>query len=231
MGNKNNKYKITIIEDGPYIVTGNVPIYEQIITPVGDGTYEYKDGRILPQSETYALCRCGHSKNAPFCDGSHEEWDFKGTETASNDDFMERVELKIEGPEVDLLDDGRCAFARFCHRKNGDLWQLTRSCDPDDVEDVIKGARECPAGRLVAKDKDGNTLEEDFEPSIVILQDAERNVSGPIFVRGNITIESSKGFIYEKRNRVALCRCGNSRNKPFCDTMHVSHRFKDGSDQ
>lgn len=224
---KNKECKITITEDGPYIVTGNVPISEKIITPVGDGTYEYKEGRELPQSETYALCRCGETSTPPFCDGSHVECKFDGTETASRTTYMDRVSLKIEGPEVDLLDDDRCAFARFCHRKKADIWTLTKSGDHEDALDVIKGARECPAGRLVVKDKDGQTIEEDFEPSIEILQDPEKRVSGPIYVKGNIKIESADGFVYEQRNRVTLCRCGSSRNKPFCDAMHVPTGFKD----
>ncbi len=223
----NKECKITIIENGPYIVTGNIPISEKIITPLGDGTYEYKEGRELPQAETYALCRCGQTSTPPFCDGSHVECEFDGRETASNTNYMDRIELKINGPEVDLLDDGRCALARFCHRKKGDIWTLTSSHNPEDIEDVIIGAMECPAGRLVAQDKDGKILEEDFEPSIEILQDPEERVSGPIFVKGNVKIESAKGFTYEQRNRVTLCRCGESENKPFCDIMHVKTGFND----
>jgi CDGSH-type Zn-finger protein len=42
-------------------------------------------------------------------------------------------------------------------------------------------------------------------------------------VRGGITIESADGVPYEVRNRVTLCRCGRSDNKPFCD---ASHQFR-----
>ena len=220
--------KITIIKDGPYIVSGNIPLHEKIITPVGDGTYEYKEGRKLPQSAEYVLCRCGQTKSPPFCDGSHEKCGFKGTETASKATYMERVEVKVEGPEIDLLDDGRCSYARFCHRKYGDMWYLAKSHDPSDIDDVIAGARECPSGRLVVKDKEGKTLEEDFEPIIEILQDPKELVSGPIYVKGKITIESSNGYTYEEQNRATLCRCGKSRNKPFCDGMHVPIGFVDG---
>ena len=226
MDNK-DECKITISKDGPYIVTGNVPLSEKVITPLCDGTYEYREGRELPQSETYALCRCGKSKTPPFCDGSHVECGFDGTETAANNKFSERVELKMTGPEVDLLDDGRCALARLCHRKNGDMWTIIRSTDPFDMKDVIEGARECPAGRLVVKDKDGNTIEEDFEPAIEVLQDPERRVSGPLYVKGHITLESSNGYTYEKRNRLTLCRCGNSKNMPYCDFKHVTTYFED----
>ena len=203
-----------------------MPLSEKIISPIGN-TYEYKEGRRLPQAETYALCRCGHTKTPPFCDGRHEECKFDGTETASNSNFMDRIDLRIQGPELDLLDDGRCAFARFCHREDGDLWTLTESSNPEHVEDVIKGARECPAGRLEVKDKEGRTIEEEFEAAIEVLQDPERGVSGPLYVKGNIEIQSSKGDTYEKRNRVTLCRCGESRNKPFCDAMHVPRAYSD----
>lgn len=226
MAKDKKECKITILKDGPYIVSGNVPLSEKIITPKGN-TYEYKEGRSLPQAKTYSLCRCGHTKTPPFCDGSHDECKFDGTETAANSNFMDRIELRIQGPELDLLDDGRCAFARFCHREDGDLWTLTRSSNSDHVEDVIKGTRECPAGRLEVKDKEGNTIEEEFEEAIEVLQDPEKGVSGPLYVKGNIEIVSSNGYTYEKRNRVTLCRCGESRNKPFCDAMHVPKGFSD----
>ena len=218
--------KIKILKDGPYIVTGGVPIYEKIITPKGRG-YEWRDGRILPQAEQYALCRCGNSKNAPFCDGTHIVSKFVGDETASRTNYMDRAK-KMKGPGIDLLDDNRCAFARFCHRQGGNVWDLTlQSGNPENKREAIQAACDCPAGRLVALEKTGNAIELEYEPSIVIVQDPEEGVSGGIFVRGNIIIESADGSIYETRNRVVLCRCGNSRNKPFCDAMHVTMGFTD----
>jgi len=52
-------------------------------------------------------------------------------------------------------------------------------------------------------------------------------ISSAIWVKGGIPIQSSKGFVYEIRNRVTLCRCGKSANKPFCDGTHVKIRFRD----
>jgi CDGSH-type Zn-finger protein len=66
-----------------------------------------------------------------------------------------------------------------------------------------------------------------YEPSIDIIQDPEKEVSAGIFVRENITIESTDCQSYEIRNRVALCHCGKSSNKPFCDATHVSIKFSD----
>lgn len=226
MENTKKNAKIKILKDGPYVVTGNVPLSMKVIIPKGKG-YEFKDGCSLPQSEEYALCRCGKSKNPPFCDGSHEKTSFIGKETASNAKYEDRAEV-LEGPEINLMDDNRCAFARFCHRNKGDVWELTENSDDEECKkEAIKAASDCPAGRLVARDKTGKVIEPEYEPSIDIIQDPQKGVSGGIFVKGNIPIESSDGHIYEIRNRVALCRCGKSTNKPFCDATHVSIKFSD----
>ena len=59
-------------------------------------------------------------------------------------------------------------------------------------------------------------FEKKFQPSIEIIEDPQIKVSGPIWVKGGIEIESADGYKYETRNRVTLCRCGKSNNKPFC---------------
>lgn len=230
MSNEKKKYRIKIVNNGSYIVTGNVPLSEKIIVQ-NEKEYELKEGRELPQSEEYNLCRCGKSKNPPFCDGSHTKTGFIGTETACKARYEDRAELFV-GPDLDLLDDNRCAFARFCHRHLGSVWELTeKSDDPKLREEAIRAASNCPSGRLVAVDKTGKKIEPEYEPSIEIIQDPQNHVSGGIFVKGNIPIESSDGQEYEIRNRVVLCRCGKSTNKPFCDARHVSTGFSDSEDK
>lgn len=220
--------KIRIEAGGPYVVTGGVPLTEKIIQPEGKG-YVYKEGRTFETEDCYRLCRCGKSKTPPFCDGAHEHVDFDGFETASPRKFEDRLTNVVEGPTLDLLDDGRCAYARFCHRQEGVAWNLVKkSDDPHLREEAIAAAVECPAGRLVVRDKDGNILEPALEPSIEILQDPQEDCSGPLYVKGGIPIESADGFVYEVRNRVTLCRCGESYNMPFCDASHVRRHFNDG---
>lgn len=226
MNKQLTRCKIKIIQGGPYLVTGGVRLAEKIVVPDGGG-YAYKPGRALPQSETYMLCRCGRSRQAPFCDGSHVKTGFRGAETASKADYLERAALHT-GPGVDLLDDSRCAYARFCHRDSGNAWGLAaNSTTPYDCEEAVRAASDCPAGRLTAVAKDGKMFEPALEPSIDVLQDDEEEVSAALFVKGGIPIESADGTPYETRNRVTLCRCGRSRNKPFCDASHVSERYRD----
>ncbi|MDI6880757.1 MAG: CDGSH iron-sulfur domain-containing protein [Desulfitobacteriaceae bacterium] len=85
------------------------------------------------------------------------------------------------------------------------------------------GAWDCPAGRLIPWDKKtGQSIEPKLEPSLGIIEDPPEKVSGPIWVKGGISLESSDGSQYEVRNQVTLCRCGKSRNKLFCDATHVA---------
>ena len=221
-----NKAKIKIIKDGPYCVFGAISLKEKIITPVNKH-YEYREGRKLPQKENYSLCRCGQTKTPPFCDGYHDQIDFNGRETASKDDYASRADI-LEGKEIDLMDDHRCAFLRFCHTEKGETWDLIEESDKTEARELaVKSAEECLAGRLTAIDKDGNKLEKEFEPAVEILQDPEKEVGSAIIVKGKIEIEGADGEIYEPRNAVALCRCGESANKPFCDCSHVHTGFQE----
>ena len=222
--------QIRIVKNGPYIVTGKVPLSEKIITPHGEKSYVYEDGQELPQSDTYALCRCGQSKNPPFCNGRHVQTAFNGTEIASKDNYIDRVKQRILGPDMELYDDGRCAYARFCHREAGDAWELVELTDEceDLKEEAIKAACQCPSGRLVLLDDEGKMIEPDYDPAVEILQDPEKDVSGPIAVKGYVPLFSADGDSYEVRNRMALCRCGQSKNMPFCDGQHLHQGFQDG---
>lgn len=220
-----SEQRIKIIKNGPYIIKGGLPLRERVITRYGQTEVVFTEGRQLPQGETYSLCRCGKSHAAPFCDGTHAEVHFDGTETASRKPFSERAS-RIHGKTIDVLDDGRCAFARFCHSDRGKVGKLIRH--PENAEDdaaALKCVQECPAGRLVAYDKEGHELEPELEPGIALIKDPENNVCGPIYVTGRVPIESADGTLYEVRNRVTLCRCGTSGIKPFCDARHVAAKF------
>jgi CDGSH-type Zn-finger protein len=109
------KYRIKVSENGPYIVTGGLPLLKQSIEINNNNeSIGWAEGQKYPDVEQYALCRCGHSKNHPYCDGTHAKIKFEGKETASRDSYFERAE-KIEGPELILCGvQDLCAYARFC---------------------------------------------------------------------------------------------------------------------
>ena len=120
MATKKEEMRIKIIKDGPYRVTGGLPLYEQVIVTDEEGhTRELVDKKEYPLQETYILCRCGASKNKPFCDGNHREIDFDGSETASRKPYLEKAET-FEGPELKLTDVPEfCDHSRFCLRAGG----------------------------------------------------------------------------------------------------------------
>lgn len=219
--------KIKISANGPYIVSGAVPLAAQAIEVDAAGeSLAWSLGEDLHRHPHYALCRCGASKGKPFCDGTHVSAGFDGTESATHKPYAEQVE-HIPGPVIGLDDDvSLCSDARFCHRKK--IWNLTRTAETEqDVETVRHDACLCPSGRYTAVDtQTGARCEPDFEPSIVLIEDPAEESSGPIWVRGGIAIESADGSEYESRNRVTLCRCGGSSNKPFCDGSHLEIGFK-----
>ena len=225
------KMRITIQENGPYMVEGSVPLSQDAIELGKDGKhYEYAHVRDYDVDETYLLCRCGMSENKPFCDYSHLKGGFDGHETADKTPYEKRA-TRYKGPDLTLYDDDRCAYARLCHRKDGDVWKLTALSTTEPYEkEAVEASWHCPTGRLTHVDNNSEEVyEQDFEPSIVALEDVELKVSGPLFVRGGVPLIGADGTEYETRNRYALCRCGKSQNKPFCDAMHCNTGFSDGS--
>lgn len=229
MSENKKEPRIKIMGNGPYVVTGGVPLTEEtIVSDARGNATEYKLTRTYPQKEAYSLCRCGKSKTMPYCDGTHAKTGFDGCETASREPFASQAE-RFEGPGLVLEDvEDLCALARFCHI-GGNTWALIEeSDDPEARELAIRGACNCPAGRLVVRDaQTGEVIEPELEPSIAVLQDEAAEASGPLWVRGGIPIESADGTAYEVRNRVTLCRCGRSHNMPFCDASHIQFRFRD----
>ncbi len=224
------QFKIKVTRDGPYIMSGGIRLAEQIICVDEEGeTHGWRLGLGFPLSQKYALCRCGQSRNPPFCDGTHLNIGFDGMETATKQPYMKQAE-KYAGRALDLTDaENLCASARFCHRSGG-IWKLVEESDVEDRRrTAIEQAADCPSGRLIVWRKNGETIEPECEPSVWLVQDPQAGVSGPIWVRGGIPIESADRDLYEVRTHVTLCRCGKSKNKPFCDGTHVEAKFSDGS--
>jgi CDGSH-type Zn-finger protein len=221
--------KITIQKDGPYLVDGPVPVAKQVIGTSAEGeSLEWRPGPAVPTPERYALCRCGQSARKPFCDGTHRRVGFDGTETSDRRPYLEQAEA-IEGPRLTLTDaEPLCAFARFCD-PHGRVWNRVSGADEASQEVVRREAGACPGGRLVAWDRaTGQALEPALERSIGLVEDPAQGASGPLWVRGGIPLVGADGHAYEVRNRMALCRCGHSSNKPFCDGTHASAHWQDG---
>ncbi len=228
------KYKIVVSERGPYMVFGSPPLAQQIIVANAEGeSVDYSEGLSFEmRSEPTALCRCGSTNNAPYCDGSHTSAQWNAEITAPVDTLLDDADI-IEGSDLRLSDNERyCAYARFCDPAGG-VWRLTEeSADPQARKMAVREASLCPAGRLAAWGKDADEpFEMDYEPSLGLLEDTMLGCSSGLWARGGIPIERENGIRFEVRNRVVLCRCGGSHNKPYCDGSHAKRRWSDSIEE
>jgi CDGSH-type Zn-finger protein len=222
--------EVRVTKDGPYLVSGKIPLARATIGTNAEGeSVRWDWGARYAIEASYALCHCGHSASKPFCDGSHLKAGFDGTETASRKPYREEAKA-IVGPTMSLTDvESLCAFARYCD-PNGQVWSLVEETDSAQARrDFVRQTCDCPSGRLVTWDNaTGEAIEPEYEPSIGLVEDPTQDCSGPLWLRGGIAAIAADGFRYEIRNRVTLCRCGASSNKPFCDGTHAAIKFKDG---
>jgi len=221
--------KVVVSKNGPYLVTGGIPLTRQTIVSDAAGDSEkWHESETFPAKPSYALCRCGHSASKPFCDGTHKKIGFDGTETASREPYLKEAH-GLEGPAHTLADvESLCAGARFCDA-HGKVWnQVERTQDAEVRANFVRQVGNCPSGRLVAWERESRApIEPELPKSIGVTEDPTQKVSGPLWLRGGIPLMGADGFAYEVRNRVTLCRCGASENKPFCDGSHFRIGFRD----
>ncbi len=213
---------IQVTEDGPYVVRGGLPVTPGRIvkTELGEPV-EWDIGEPYPTGKRVDLCRCGRSKTKPFCDDSHLEG-FDGTETASREPSAERRRT-FPAKGVALTDDiSICSHAGFCRDVVTDVWsRLPEAGNPEVRAKIEAIVARCPSGRMGLIDRETDEpIEPAFEPGIVV----EEN--GPYCVRGGVHVQCEDGTSWETRNRMTLCRCGGSANKPFCDGTHDRIGFR-----
>ena len=206
--------------------TGHVTVELQKDGPLkvsGLTAFKNSRGEAIAARKTVFLCRCGDSRNRPFCDGTHVQTGF--TDARSDDRVPDKLE-RYEGREVTVLDNrGVCSHAGYCTAGLPAVWRSAAEpwIDPDgaDKAAVVEIIRKCPSGAL-AYLEDGQ-LRTDFHEA------AEIQVSrdGPYVVRGGVELKDCEFGEGASREHYVLCRCGASRNKPFCDGSHWYAGFHD----
>ena len=203
--------RITAANDGPYLVKN----LSRFTNSRGVG---------LETKETTALCRCGQSQNKPYCDGTHNKIGFSSENTAdAGADKQDRYAGKMI-----VIHDNRalCAHVGRCTDGLPTVWRMGQEpwIDPDgaDVRSVIDTIRQCPSGAL------SYTLVDEPAPAEAV-EDCSIEVSrdGPYFVNGPVELADAPWGEGASKTRYALCRCGASKNKPFCDGSHWNIEFHD----
>lgn len=215
-------FAITVLKDGPYVVDGGVPLNRKsIVYSEWHEPMTWRTDAALGARPKYRLCRCGESKHKPYCDNTHTRVGFDGTETASTTPSEERRE-RVEAQGITVTDErGLCTRAGFCGNRVTNVWGLLEQAEDSRTRfEIIQRVERCPSGRLAYELEDG-PIEPHLPTAIAVTKD------GPYWVTGGITVTMSDGRQVETRNRVELCRCGQSSNKPFCDGTHLAIKFRD----
>ncbi len=200
-------------ENGPYLVTG----CRDLKSYAGDKTFT-SDG-------TIALCRCGGSKNKPYCDGTHKT---NGFSSAKAEDRVADARESYVGRGVTVHDNrGICAHAARCTDTLTTVFKQKEEpwIDPDaeSVEKVVATVEQCPSGALSYSIDSQEHRNRDAEPCIMIAP------NGPYAVKGGATVEGVAWGEGASQEHFALCRCGQSKNKPFCSGAHWHHQFDENA--
>jgi CDGSH-type Zn-finger protein len=183
---------------------------------------------VIDTEETYALCRCGQSSTKPFCDGTHVRVGFDGTETADPRPTATRQRI-LDGHGIVLRRDGSlCMHAAFCVGRTERIPAILKDAEDSDVRArVIALIDRCPSGSYTfSLEEDGPDVEADLPVAIAVTEE-ERSLAGALWVTGGVPVRRSDGQPFETRNRVTLCRCGQSANKPLCDGTHRRVEFRE----
>ena len=205
---------IKVLKNGP-LVAKNIDCFV-------DG-----NGKNLETRDTMVLCRCGKSERKPFCDGSHNEGFMD--EKAENR-CRDRVDVYM-GQRITVYDNrGVCSHHRYCVEKLPFVFRRgeRRWIHPDEAEpeEIIEICEMCPSGALsygLAADERINKGTSD-ENKITIARVDGHGENGPYEVNGDVELMTADGEMPESEKHYTLCRCGKSKNKPFCDGTHLKYR-------
>lgn len=219
--------KIRIIPNGPYRVEGGIRLYifSQEMSSLGEPLNWIYEGEITPDKHPYLLCRCGKSKTFPFCDNTHLDIEFDGSETAITQRQLEPNLILHANDGLTIRKFNRlCMASGFCILVSGGIEDFSEfSDDPEDHKIAIKMVEDCPAGSLTySLEPEGDDVEKEYPMQIAMTREGVKHelVNGPYWVMGYVPIERSDKVPFLQRNRVTLCACGHSRQKPLCDGTH-----------
>jgi CDGSH-type Zn-finger protein len=202
--------KITCAPNGPYLL--------------GEGAgLRRASGAALPAEKNIALCRCGGSSNKPFCDGTHRKNGFSDENRA---DPAKNKRQAFVGKGITIFDNRAiCAHAGFCTDELASVFRHRETpwIEPGgaDIEKIVSVIKKCPSGAL-SYAIDGVEAEPPRRAPLVTVTD-----NGPYAVTGGVELMSVKFGDGASTEHYTLCRCGASKNKPFCDGTHWEVGFKD----
>ena len=159
-------------------------------------------------SDVY-ICRCGESKNPPFCDGSHAKVGFVAEPPTEN-----KKEIRVwEGKTIrTFFNPNTCMHALYCKPLKA-LRARELEGDAEAAAEIARVVQSCPSGALNYESTEVEA------PAAVEGADIDIQAGGECRVQREFEINATPGE-RQDMSRATLCRCGLSKNKPWCDGAH-----------
>ncbi len=210
---KKDRIKIRAAKDGPYLVEGCVEM-------------KGSQGERMSTDPYFHLCRCGKSGNKPFCDNTHEDYGFRSDKLDGR--LPDRVD-RYKGKEIIIYDNrGVCSHRGHCTDNLPGVFLQGKEpwIDPDgaDPREIARVIRMCPSGALSYEWGGEHFTAWGGASQITFVKNA------PFEVSGDVELSDENGSTPQTGDHYALCRCGGSKNKPFCDGSHWYNGFSDEKD-
>jgi CDGSH-type Zn-finger protein len=205
------KPSIACLPNGPYSLPVPLPALRRA------------NGNPLATRGGVALCRCGGSKNKPFCDGTHGTIGFSDRRLA--DGSLDRRD-SYAGKRITVHDNrGICSHAGFCTDSLKSVFRMGSEpwIDPDGAaaQEIVATIRKCPSGALSYSIGGTEHRDQEREAAVTVTD------HGPYAVTGGVELLGVPFGQDASREHYTLCRCGASKNKPFCDGSHWQANFRD----
>jgi len=208
--NKKTEPCINFTKTTPYMVSNLENFYDS-------------QGNHLNTKPVMALCRCGQSRNKPYCDGSHNTTGIDGEKLPGR--LKDKVH-SFKGKEITIHDNRAvCSHDRACVRELPQVFKTGRRpwINPNgaSVEEITAVIAKCPSGALSYTLNNIKWNGPDREPAIKVAE------NGPLEVTGSIRLQDDMNSTPQSTEHYTLCRCGGSKNKPFCDGIHLTNGFSE----
>jgi CDGSH-type Zn-finger protein len=215
------KPKILLLPNGPYYLLNDME-------PKVVENLQNSEGQPLSTLRGVALCRCGASKNKPFCDGTHGTIGFSSENKTQDSPIIKNKRKNYVGKEITIHDNRKiCSHAAECVNNLPSVFKFNARpwINPDaaDKQQIINTIKKCPSGALGYSIDEVEYKDQERMSMVTVSKDGPYTITGVIDLIGD-NIQFAEGF---SKEHYTLCRCGASNNKPFCDGMHITINFKD----